>query len=229
MAIRVVLASPTYGPVNPEVHSNQLRAVMHAARCGVTWMGTGSADRVGWEAARNQPVTEILASGDVDGVIWADSDMMVPSEAYARLVSYGYDFVSGLYFQRMAPFWPNVFVYNDKIKAFDRVHDYTPNTVFPVGGFGFGLCYTSAKLLRALPKNPFKFGEFSEDLTFCKRASDAGFQPYVDTGILCEHDAGTRWVGEKQFKRWRSIMVTESKTVKLKEDSDARVRVPAVG
>lgn len=205
---RVVLSQPTYGPILPEVSVSTKVAIMRAALNGVKWLGDASTDRESWSAARSVPSDLIRDYPDADGILWADSDMIYPVDAFARLALRGVDLISGVYFQRKPPYWPNVYSFDPKankgVGGFKKLLQWEPGKVFPVGGFGFGICYTSTRLLRALPRSPFAFNEFSEDLGFCKMAMDAGFQPYVDTGIECEHYRGPRWVGRKDFERWRN-------------------------
>lgn len=204
----VVLSMPTYGPVDPEVVESVLSAVMFAARNGYAkWAGPAISKRMGWEAARNRPVEELKEEASIDGIIWQDSDMTVPQDAYARLIDHDKDLVSGLYFQREAPYWPNAYKWDEEKKKFLRIAEYKKDVIVPIGGFGFGICYTSMKLIRRLPADPFRFGEFSEDLTFCKHAMDARVQPYLDTGIRCRHDAGHKWADEALFERFRRILL----------------------
>jgi hypothetical protein len=203
---RVFFSSPTYGPVMPEVHDSTICAVMVGAKSGIEWAGTASPDREGWEDARNGPAAGLRDRDDIDGIIWMDSDMLVPQFAFARMVAYGKDLVSSLYFQRRPPYRPNVYGWNPRKKAFHPLWKYDDNALMPVGGFGFGCCYTSMRLIRALPRDPFKCFNLSEDLSFCRRAIEAGFQPYVDTGIKCDHYVGPRWANEKMFLRWRESL-----------------------
>lgn len=207
---RVHLASPTYGPVMAEVYDSTIRAVMLGSKHGIEWAGTASTEREGWESARNSPVTALRDRLDVDGIVWLDSDMVIPPYALARLVNHDKDLVSALYFQRHPPYWPNAYGWNPKTQTFHRMRDYAEDKLISIGAFGFGCCYTSMKLIRALPKDPFKFGKFSEDLGFCKQAADAGFQPHLDTGIKCDHYIGPRWANEKLFKRWKSAVLSDT-------------------
>lgn len=200
--MKIFLSSPTYGPVLPEVYNSVILAVMAAAKSGIEWSGTASPDREGWEDARNGPV-DGLRDADIDGVMWVDSDMVVPPYAFARLAKHGKDLVSALYFQRRPPYRPNAFGWNPKKKTFHPLWSYGEGLI-AIGGFGFGCCYTSIKLIRALPERPFKCAGYSEDLTLCRRAIEAGFQPYLDTSIKCDHYIGPRWSNEKLSLKWRS-------------------------
>ncbi len=209
----VVLVMPTYGSVMPEVHQSVMTAVMFASFWGVQWRGQAGTDRESWSAARSMPVDAIRKyAGDcpVDGLIWADSDMLFPEDAFARLADSGKDLISGIYFKRKFPYQPNVYEYIPKKRGFKPLMQWPPNVIAPIGGFGFGVCYTSMKLLQAMPESPFKFGEFSEDLGFCHMATERGFTPYVDTGIECDHYIGPRWSNKKLFLKYRSMTMVEA-------------------
>ena len=222
---RVVLAMPTYGSVIPEVHKSAMAAVMFAASHGVQWKGLAGTDRESWSASRSLAVDALRDVDDVDGIMWMDADMTVPAEAFARLAGYGKDLVTGVYFQRKPPFWPNVYQFNPERNGFERMIRWGEDMLVPIGGFGFGCCYTSLDLIRKLPKSPFKFAEFSEDLGFCRMATEAGIIPHMDTGIMARHHRGSKWADEETFKRYRDILVSASDE---KENPDMFVKaVPA--
>lgn len=222
---KCVLVMPTYGPIMPEVHQSVMTAVMFAASNGVQWVGQAGTDRESWSAARSLPVDAMRKyslDGEIDGVIWCDSDMLFPKDAFARLVASGKDLVSGIYFQRKPPYWPNVFAYDEKKRGFIKYTKWPPNVIAPVGGFGFGICYTSMRLLKLMPESPFKFGEFSEDLGFCYDAKQLGVQPYVDTGIECEHYLEPKWANKKLFLKYRNVLGGDNGRVLNQEKADVR-------
>jgi hypothetical protein len=174
--------------------------MMHAAAHGAVWVGDVSPDRMAFDAARNAAAKAAIDSG-ADGVVWIDSDMILPSNAITRLVDYGLDFVSGVYFQRVAPHWPLCSNFNNTLNTFQWMLKWPRDVIFPTDGVGFGCCYTSVDLLnRISAQSNFKKDtwfeyrrcstcedNFSEDFTFCLRAAKVGSQPFVDTGLLLGH------------------------------------------
>lgn len=225
---RVYLASPTYGPVQPEVYQSVLTAVMSAAVGGVEWLGTAGTEREGWEEARNLPtegIRDMQKTKDIDGILWFDSDMLVPANGFLRLLSHGVDLVSALYFQRKPPYWPNAYGWNPRAETFHRVKDYNENQLGPIGGFGFGCCYTSMKLINTMKENPFKFGRYSEDLGFCREAIRNGFQPYLDTGILCDHYIGPSWSNAKKFSKWKAMVLADTAALVSNEVGEVEEKV----
>jgi hypothetical protein len=214
--VNLLYAAPTYGPTaDPMFDKNHRVALMYAANHGVRWVGDCSPDREGWSTARNHVVKSAIEAAEqdpIDGVFWVDDDIVMPQETISRISGYDLDFVSGLYFQRSAPFWPLFAIFNKKINAFEWPAIYPENVLAPCDGVGFGCVYTSIKLLRAVSKlpeckedGPFggDFGKksYGEDFTFCLRAKKAGFQAYVDTSVKCEHHIGPEFSNEELYRR----------------------------
>lgn len=192
--VKLCLASPSYGPTDPYASKCIRVAVMHAARNGVVWCADVSPDRMGWAAARNAAVEAALTT-DADGIMWIDSDTVPPVDAITRLVGYGLDFVSGVYFQRRPPYNPVVARYDTATNKFNWLVKWPEGVLFKTDGVGFGCCFTSMDLIRRmkaeLPEVAkdgwFQYNEFSEDFTFCQFASRVGSPPHVDTALFCTH------------------------------------------
>lgn len=213
--MRLLFAKPTYGPsADPIFDKSHRGAIMFAANCGIQWAGDVSPDRMLIASARNHIAKQAVEAG-ADGVFWVDSDIKLPVDAVVRLVKHNMHFVSGLYFQRSAPYWP-VFARLNKKGMFEWATGYPENTLAPCDGVGFGCVYTSVQLLRDVlalrecrDEGPFggDFGKrtYGEDFLFCLRARKAAYQPYVDTGVRCEHHIGPEFADEKLFQRFANI------------------------
>jgi hypothetical protein len=90
-------------------------------------------------------------------------------------------------------------------------------------GCGFGFVYTSLRMLRWIgmskefdPKTGWfpdrrDTGGFGEDLTFCWLAKEAGFQLWVDSGCIVEHEGNVQYIGEADFKREQEKWIRENK------------------
>jgi len=235
--VRLVLARPSYGPIPTTPANYLLAAVMHAANSGHEWVGAACPDRLGYAAARNMVVKTALMSEDSpDAVVWVDDDVVVPKQAIARLAAYlsqdtcplgkALDFVSGVYFQRRPPHHPLFGKFDGE--AFHWARTWSENSLVLVGGVGFGFCATSLKMLRAvsdLPEvkeagGPFQYGKYSEDLSFCISAAKAGFPPYVDTGIMCGHEADPLVVTVDTFTKHRDG--AEGSFIRVEDAGDKR-------
>jgi hypothetical protein len=191
--MKVVLAVPTYGPTEPEANRTLRAAIMFAARHGVEWVGDASTNRVTFEAARNGSVRLVLDAAaecdaaQADAVLWVDSDVILPIDGIARLCAHGKDFVTGIYTQREPPHFPLIAMFDSLRESFSWLTEWPTNVIMPIDGCGFGCVLTSTAMLRAIGAPWFKFQKYSEDLDFCVRARTAGYQLFVDTGILCGH------------------------------------------
>jgi hypothetical protein len=205
--LRALLASPTYGPVDPTCASSLRVAIMVAARHGVAWMGDLSPDRMSYGNARNFCAETLVADPSVaDGIMWVDSDILLGPESILKLLrgmkNAGADFYSGVYHQRTGAYLPVVFghVGNDKYK---QVEVYEPGVVIKAGACGFGFVWTSTKMILAMKAHPefdpdlgswFPTHFCGEDLGFCTRARHAGFQLLVDTGVQVGHMGATQFL-----------------------------------
>lgn len=148
-----------------------------------------------------------------DNVLWLDSDMMFPPDILQRLEAHNMNMVTGLYVRRRDPIEPVIYSILDEPernadgkleKNLLSYDDYPKNTFFPVAGCGFGCVLTSVKLLKDVWN---KFGPaFSpypwagEDLSFCHRVNQLGYQIYCDSSISCGH-VGTAVYTEDMLKR----------------------------
>ena len=214
---KIALVHPCYGPLDPYINK-VLRFVMMSASKVAEWVGDSSTIREGWVGARNRAVAGTLEDcPECDGIVWVDDDVLLPASAIARLVQYDKDFVTGVVFQKMGDFNPLVAKWVGN--GFSWWRSFPENVLAPADGCGFGICYTSTKMLRAIQQLPdFKkdgwFNQFpanhfgkqiedcaetamSEDFSFCMRAKMAGFQLYADTGLLCSHQIGPRYATQE--------------------------------
>lgn len=198
--MKLIFASPFYGPAEPAAIVAQRTAIMHAAAHGHTWIGDASPNRMAWTAARNAVVQSALET-EADYICWADSDVLLPPSAYTELLATGHDFVTGIYHQRIAPHYPLISHYQADRDTFAWFVDWPENVIAPIDGCGFGCVITSTKMLTALAAPWFQYEKFSEDFDFCRKAAKAGFQLYVHTAIQCGHLADPVAVTNTDFER----------------------------
>jgi hypothetical protein len=224
--IRVALASPTYGPVDPDCAKSLRISMMVAGNHGVVWSGDASPDRMGYSAARNRAANEVfLTQQDYDGIMWVDSDMIVGPQDITNLLftvaDQGKTFLTGLYHQRLPPFKPVIYEYDEKVEKFRSCDGYPDNMVAPTGGCGFGFVYTGIDVINAIEKLP-DFDPFSgwfpdkrdsggcgEDLSFCKMANLAKKQLYVHTGIQLGHAGDKKIITKEDYLREKKRLEEE--------------------
>ena len=129
--------------------------------------------------------------------------MLMPPYALTALASAGQDFVCGVYCQRGGEMFPLVGRYEPQgeKRGFRWATNLPENAIVRADGCGFGMVYTSMRMLKALGKGAFDHRDgLSEDLSFCMRAKDAGFQLYCLTGIQCAHIAEPTLITYDMFR-----------------------------
>ena len=190
--MKLVLCNPTYGPVQPECKTSLVRAVIFASRHrDFEWIGDVSMDRLMWSKSRTLALKSAQELG-ADGMLWVDSDMIIPQQAFCQLVARGEDLVSALYFDRYAPYRAAAWRENNK-----RIETWT-HDLEPVHGFGFGCCFTSKKVMEIVGEFEFE-EENGEDFQFCAKAMALGITPMLDSSIVCRHVDGLHSIGEMEY------------------------------
>ena len=209
---------------------------MHASNHGLIWTGDVSPDREGYSGARNRVVNETLEESpdNPEGIMWVDSDITPEPSSITRLLATaqknGYDFLTGIYHQRNGEYLPVIYYYGadeiDDLISFRQITSYHEDKVYEIGGCGFGFVYTSVKMLKAIKELPQYDREkggyfpdnrnvkaddmFGEDLSFCFYAMKAGFQCYVDTGVIVGHQGDTAVIGKEDFRKKQQEKLEEA-------------------
>lgn len=159
--------------------------------------------------ARNKLAKEAIETG-VDRVLWLDSDMTFRADLMERMAAdmdEGRDYVSGIFFTRRFPMVPCVYK-EIKIDKHGKgiatpFTKYPKDKLFKTDGTGFGAVMTSTKLIKAIgdkyggPFFPIP-GVFGEDISFCWRAAQLGYDLYCDSRIKVGH-IGQFQYGEDQW------------------------------
>lgn len=170
-----------------------------------------------------------------DYILFLDDDTIPPVNVIPKLLSHKKDIVSGLYFSKQEPHFPQIFLENKENKGrFDSIGEYEKDKLIEVDACGAGCLLISKEVFKKLKKPYFQFiprGEDSprmgEDFYFCKKAKEAKFKIYCDTSIVCGH-LGTKVVtsdhwemslgmlkemrgamGEEKFNEWKKRFYKE--------------------
>ena len=187
--MKLILSSPTYGPIEPLAERHLRTAMSHAAQhANVRFVGDASPNRIPFAAARNLAVKAALASpDDPDAILWVDSDIVVPVDGITRMVLEQKPFLSAIYVQREPPHFPLIAQHNKAADTFNWFIEAPENVVACIDGCGFGCVLTSMEMFRTIEPPWFEFKKFSEDFDFALKAKAAGFQLWVHTGVKCGH------------------------------------------
>lgn len=161
--------------------------------------------------ARNRLAKEAIKLG-AEWTMWFDSDMIFKPDTMLRLLEHKAPIVSGAYFRRSPPYHLVAF---DKCDADKR--EWTdlklPTETVKCGGVGFGCVLVKTNVLFEVAA---KFGTwfepmngFGEDLSFCWRARDCGYDILLDPSITCGH-VGHIVVNEDFYKAYSGGTKDES-------------------
>ena len=136
---------------------------------------------------------------EADYVFWLDSDMVFEPDTLARLYqtmqeNEDIDMISGLYFRRVPPFTPVLF---DRLDMDEQQRCYwsefkkIPDKPFRVGGVGFGCVLMKTDRffdIQARYNTMFApIGNTGEDLAFCWRARECGYDIWCDPSVKLGH------------------------------------------
>lgn len=114
-------------------------------------------------------------------VLWLDADMVFTEDILDDLLFAGKSFVSAIYHGRREPHLSCLF---DQI--YPEIVRYTtyPSNTFKIAGCGFGCVLIATDIMKAVR---LKFGtcffptrELGEDLAFCQRVTECGYEMYAE-------------------------------------------------
>ena len=123
-------------------------------------------------------------------MLWLDSDMIFTEDLLDDLTYSGKPFVTGIAHSRRAPhvscifkeIWPKV----DRWEGCEY-----PIQAFRIGGCGFACVLIETEIVRNVyNKNGtafFPMRELGEDLAFCKRATDMGYEIWAEPSVKLGH------------------------------------------
>lgn len=147
--------------------------------------------------ARNNLARQAIKA-EADWVLWLDSDMVFAPDFLQRMLKVctenDIDFLTALCFRRKPPYTPTLF---DRLEKIDKGASYTtimsvPEGRFQVGGCGFaGVLLSTDVLLSVASKFDGRMFDpidgFGEDVTFCWRARQCGYEIWCDSDISMGH------------------------------------------
>ena len=133
-----------------------------------------------------------------DRVLWLDSDMTFEPdllERFAADLDQGMEYVSGLCFTRKEPVKPCAYEVCRPVPGRDGKMIPTaesfkdiPDGLFEIEGSGLAAVMMTTDLIRRVGPLPFyPLDGFGEDLTFCRKAREAGAKLWCDSRIQLGH------------------------------------------
>jgi len=128
---------------------------------------------------------------ETDYVLWLDSDMIFPPMTMLNLIGDidGKDIVTGIYSTRRPPFTPTI--YTMGAESVESIRTFPEDRLFRIDACGFGCVLMRTEVLK---KSFETFNTcfqpehgFGEDLSFCRRALELGYEIYADPRIMLGH------------------------------------------
>ena len=136
---------------------------------------------------RDALATFAIDNGYTD-VLWLDADMVFQNDILENLQFSNKPFVSGIAHGRRAPHVSCLFteIYPE-IKRFTEY----PTSTFKVAGCGFGCVLIKTEILKAVKDKHgtcfFPTRELGEDLAFCQRVTELGFEIWAEPTVRLGH------------------------------------------
>ena len=126
-----------------------------------------------------------------DWACFIDDDQIVPANTLLNLLFNDRPIVGALYSSKRPPFYPMAFQKFDAATQLWVPYTWTALRNGPsvrlVAGAGTGGMLIRRDVFDHIPKPWFHWGEFSDDLYFCQKATAAGYPIYVDTQTPIGH------------------------------------------
>lgn len=154
---------------------------------------------------------------EADYIMWFDSDMVFKPDTLTQLMATmeekNADIVTGVYFNRTAPYKPVMFeelevVCDGKGNITECLNSQwskaIPDEPFVVEGMGFGCVLMKTDMLFNMGDAGAWFapiGNIGEDCAFCLRAKEAGYKLWCDPKVKCGH-VGYQMVTEQFCKAY---------------------------
>lgn len=148
--------------------------------------------------ARNTIVQQALDDG-VEWLFFLDYDVAPPPNALVKLLKLNVDIAAGVYHSKSVPSWPLIQVKGWKY-AFE---DYEYGDLIKAEGVGMGCTLIKMDVFRKIEKECGKpwfktvpgystnsseiLPQLTEDIYFCQKAHQCGYDIIVDTAVQCGH------------------------------------------
>lgn len=157
---------------------------------------------------RNYPVhhsrdfiVEQFLKKESDYLLFLDSDMVFPSDMVSELLLIDADISSGVSFKKVYPYEPTI--YKKSEDRYQSINNYEEGKVIEVDATGMACCLIKRKVFERIQPPWFEFEKLKdrylgEDLTFCRKAKEVGFNIKVNTKIIVPHIGGV--IDDKVFQ-----------------------------
>ena len=190
--MKTLIAIPTSREIDIECAASVI-GMKRKGRIGVFCPQTYSIDK-----SRNLIVEHALKIG-YDYILWVDSDMILPKDAFMKMLKHDKDIVSGVYSYKLLN---NKYAVAKRYKSKedDEYEDIPLSEIratkdlIEVDGIGFGCVLTKVEIFKNIKEPHFVYNvNMGEDIHFCRMAQKAGYKVYLDPTIRCDHIGKIRY------------------------------------
>lgn len=173
----------------------------------------------GSSIAKNRNVIAQQAiAGGFDAVWYVDDDQAILPDTLERLAAHDKDIVSGLYLSREVPFRPHV--YRDGEDGCSEQLQLPPQGgLFSPHAVGAGCLLVKTGVFSAMGQPWWRLGQISsetwgDDLDFCRRARDVGFEVWCDLDCQVGHLVSPVVVWPSlDGTGWKALLAQEEKVL----------------
>lgn len=204
--MKLLIGIPTHDFIHVEFVKCLMALLDQLKRDGVDYtldIDSGTLVYIARERISNKAINEGYSH-----VLWLDSDMVFQPTILDDLMFSGKPFVTGVYHARRKGHASCIFKSIDIHKGVERFEGY-PNKAFRIAGCGFGCVLIETDILKAvtLNKGPcfLPLAGYGEDLAFCKRAAEMGFEIWCEPSVVCGH-IGHIAIYPEDYERWKTTI-----------------------
>jgi hypothetical protein len=136
--------------------------------------------------------------------LWLDDDHTFNPDLALYLARHNVDMVSALYYGRVSPHYPVVYVrdHDEEYKHYPLVE--TPETLFQCDAVGFGAMLMHRCVFEKVPEPWFTLDwRCGEDIAFCLSAKKNGIDIYCDGTYKLGHIAPPSVITEKNYLEYK--------------------------
>lgn len=154
-----------------------------------------------------EKIIEAALDGGYDYVFFIDSDMAFNGDILRKLYAAQKDIVSGLAFMRSPPYSPCVYKtlkIGDGRNTVERLTEF--NGVEQIAACGLACCLIKTEVFKKIRERSLCFlplPTLGEDLAFCIRARNCGYEIWLDPDVAPLHK-GTLMVNEDIWRGYNS-------------------------
>ena len=140
--------------------------------------------------AARDAVAEKAINGGYTHILWLDADMVFEKDLVDKMLEIKKPFVTAICYSRRYPYKPCIFKHLAPSKRYESPKEY-PSEIFQIGGCGFACVLMEVEMLRKMKKLHYQMfmptPDLGEDLAFCKRATDFGYELWADSNLRVGH------------------------------------------